>query len=189
MNPQGDELMLLWRQGTMGEPDPEEVARLAGRASMKRFDKVILRRNLAEYLAGVLLLIVFGWRIVAGENRLQNIVSIGCVAFVLVYLWWQHRHITPLDPAADASAYSAAMIARIDHQIRLLKGVRYWYLLPLYVPPVWQVFNRWQTSPAAAIVGFVVVTAAFVFVGFLNERVGVARLNAERDKIEALYKE
>ena len=36
-----DELMQLWQQGVSNTPDAAEVARLAARASMRRFDRMI----------------------------------------------------------------------------------------------------------------------------------------------------
>ena len=114
---QNEELMLLWKQGTSGEPVPEEIARLAGRASMRRFDRVIFWRNFREYAAGLFIFVSFGWLLASGVARALGLIpyvfggAVG-VEFVLVYLWWQHRELTPLDPSADARAYQAAMLAR-----------------------------------------------------------------------------
>src|SRR5262249_16035255 len=138
---QDDDLTLLWRQGASTEPDPGEIARLAGRASVSRFDRASHRRNLSEYAAGLALLFLFGWGLIAGNDPALDpaidVIGIVCVAFVMAYLWWNHRHLTPLEPAADARAYQAAMLTRIDNQIRLLRSVRYWYALPLSIPGLW----------------------------------------------------
>jgi hypothetical protein len=186
---QPDELMQLWQQVASGEPDPKEVARLAGKATMTRFDKAIFWRNFSEYAAGALVLGFAAWQFVRGEQRLQSAVWFACVTFVMVYLWWKHRDLKDPDPAADARTYQAAMLARVDRQIELLGSVRYWYLLPLYIPMVWTFVITWERSPSAAIVGCVIGTSAYVFLGWLNEKVGVQRLKAAREKIEGLYKE
>lgn len=184
-----DELMLLWQQGTSNTPDPAEVARLAARASMRRFDRMILRRNVVESVAAAGVLAYFGWEIVAGDERLRNAVSFACVSSVIAYLWWSHRHGVVLDATADAEAYHAALIAELDRQIALLRTVPYWYLLPLYVPPVLLAVPLWHKNPAATLVYLGVVTAIYVGIGVLNVRVGVARLLSERARLEALYQE
>jgi hypothetical protein len=184
-----DELMLLWQQGVSQDPDPAEVARLAGRASMTRFDKAVARRNLREYVAFVLIFVFQIWRALWGREYAQATLTLTCAGFAMAYLWCHHRRIAPLDPAANARVYQTAMLARIDHQIRLLSTVRYWYLLPLYIPTLWTFVLTWQKSRVAAMLGWIVVTGLFVFLAWLNERVGVSVLRAKRQKIAALYAE
>jgi hypothetical protein len=195
MNPmKDDELMLLWRQGTSAEPIPAEISRLAGRASIRQFDRVIFWRNFREYAAGLMLFAFFGWLLVTGKARALGMLqfvyggALG-VGFVLAYLWWRHRDLTPLDPSAGARVYQAAMLARIDKQIRLLGSVRYWYLLPLYIPGLWVIKQTWKRDPIRAVLGLGIYTGVFVFVGWLNERWGVRRLQAQRAKIQGLYEE
>jgi hypothetical protein len=184
-----DDLMLLWQQGVSEAPEPAEVARLAARASMRRFDRVVSRRNVVESLAAAVVLAWFGWNIAIGEHRLANAVSFGCVAFVVGYLWWYHRGARVPDAAADAAAFHAALLARLDRQIALLRTVRYWYLLPLFVPPVLTALAIWEKSRPAAVVFLVFVGALYVGLGVLNERVAVNRLLDERARLEALYRE
>jgi hypothetical protein len=184
-----DELMLLWQQGVSSTPDAAEVARLAARASMGRFDRMISRRNVVESITATGLLVWFGWNVVTGYERVANAVSFACVSFVIAYLWWQHRHAIVLDATADAEAYHAALLARLDRQIALLRTVPFWYLLPLYVPPVLQAVAVWHKSPGVALAFLGVVTAIYVAVGVLNVRITRARLLAERARLDALYQE
>ena len=125
------------------------MARLAARASMRRFDRLIVRRNVIESLAAAAVMTFFAWNVAIGHDRVANALSLACVAFVVVYLWWRHRHAIALDPAANAEAYHAALIAGLDRQIDLLRTVWYWYLLPLYVPPVLQGASSWERSRGA----------------------------------------
>jgi hypothetical protein len=185
-----DELILLWRQGTSAEPNPEEIARLAARASMQRFDRRIFWRNFGEYAAGVVMLPFLIWMIVTDDfiiGRAFGLTAIVCVGFTLGYLWWQHRSFAPLDPSADARTYQAAMLARIDKQIWLLSRSAYWYLIPLCLPSLWVVGALWIFYKAIALATLGFMTLIFIAVGWLNERWGVRRLQAERAKIEALY--
>jgi len=202
---QDDELTLLWRQGTSAKHDNEEIARLAGRASMRRFDRLIFWRNFGEYAAGLVVLVLSACGVVAGHDPALDpavdLVTAGCIAFALGSLWWQHRDLAPLDPSADARAYQAAMLARLDKQIRLLGSVRYWYLIPLYLPGLWMVIAILRTHdtsgllgkyrPVGAVVYLAIQTVVFVGIAKLSERSrwGIPRLRAERAKIEKLYKD
>jgi hypothetical protein len=188
---QDNELTLLWQQGTSGAPDPEEISRLAGRASMSRFDRAIFWRNFREYAACLVLLFICGWNIVTGEDRGLGLLGIVCVGFIIGYMWWQHRDLVPLDPSADARAYQAAMLARIDKQIRLLGSVRYWYILPLAIWLLWVVLEDMNKRPLAGVVELMMVVGMFAAGAWLNERSrwGVPMLRTVRAKIEALYDE
>jgi hypothetical protein len=185
-----DELMQLWRQGTSNDPDPDAVARLAARATMWRFDRVIFWRNAREYAAGLLLMGVFGWQFIVGTGRVRNGIAFACVAFVMGYLWWRHRDLPRPDPAADARAYQAVMLERVDRQLQLLRTVRYWYLLPLYVPPLMLSWDTWQRGRRVpAVVALILVTVVYWLIARLNERFVVAMLLKERARIESLYQE
>jgi hypothetical protein len=71
------------------------------------------------------------------------------------YLWWKHRGHLPLDPAADAIAYKAALLTRGDGQIDLLRSVTNWSLLPLLQPastryaPFGRMSNRYLWTSGA----------------------------------------
>jgi hypothetical protein len=186
---QDDDLMQLWQQAVSSQPDAAEVARLAARASMRRFDRLIARRNIVESLAAACVLVFFAWRMAVSDERLASAISFGCVSFVIAYLWWKHRNAAAPDAAADAQAYHAALLARLDQQIDLLRTAWYWYLLPLYVPPLLQSVSLWEKSRVAAIVLLAVVTACYAGLGVLNGRTGVNRLLAERARLQALYQE
>jgi hypothetical protein len=181
-----DDLALLWRASTAPEPDPREIARLAGRASMRRFDRDIFRRNSLEYLAGVVAIVFFGWQIVTGNgvDRLQSVAAVLCVSFVLGHLWWSHRNLTPLDPSADARSYQVAMLERIDEQIRLLDSNRFWYLMPLSIPIFWPILAG---SSLVTVTDAAMLLGLFAGAAWLNERWGVRRLKKERAYVEGLF--
>lgn len=184
-----DELMLLWQQGASSEPDPEEVARLAAKATVTRFDKMIARRNLREYLGYGAIFAFQAWRAVSDGVWLQAAFTTVCAALSVGYLWSQHRRVTEPDATADARNYQSAMLARIDHQIRLLRTARYWYFLPLYVPALMTMVATWQRGRhTAAILGWAIVSSIFIGLLWLNERVVVRFLWKERAKIGALYR-
>ena len=161
-----DELILLWRQGTSTEPNQEEIARLAGSATVKQFDRVIFWRNFLEYAAGAVGVVFLGWLVVKPEkplDRVQGLTGFLCLEFYIGYLWWQHRSMVPLDASADARTYQAAMLVRIDRQIRVLSTIRYWGL-PVYL---W-LFGSGLVYGNA--VGLAAITCLYIAMVWLNER-------------------
>ena len=101
-----------------------------------------------------------------------------------------HRQTPPLDPAADARSYRAALLNRYDRQIRLLSGVKYWYVLPLYS---WILLSIMTTIPAhdakRRIVAGIIPTAFSLFVIWLNEIYAVKKLRLKRMQVEELLDE
>jgi hypothetical protein len=188
LDPAADDLVRLWRESLLPTSDPERLARELARMTLRGFDRHIVWRNLREYAAALAVVGFGAWRLLAGDDPLPTAVLIGGVAFVAGYLWVQHRRLPRPDPAAKARHYQAALLARIDRQIVLLGSVRYWYLLPLYLPVLVQVASAWQASHRAlAIAMLVVVTALYAALAYVNERLAVSHLKQERARISALY--
>jgi hypothetical protein len=92
---------------------------------------------------------------------------------------WKHR---------DVAAYKAALVARYNDQIRLLRNVPYWYLLPLDVPTLWVAAHIWRKSPAAAIVVLLAVLALYVGIGWLNVVLAVRGLRVARTKSNRCFR-
>ena len=181
------DLMRIWQKNSPADADPETMAR-AIMAQTWRFDQKIFWRNAKEYAAGIALLVVFSGQLLMGRDRIGALIGIVSVGFVMAYLWWKHRGLHPLDPMADVTTYRAALMARYDDQIQLLRSVPYWYLLPLSSLPIWMAAHGWRDHHAAgAIVMLVGVFALGAFVAWLNVVWGVRRLRARRDTIESTY--
>jgi hypothetical protein len=194
------ELQQMWQESTFPQPaDPAEIARTITR-TVRQFDRSIFWRNSREYAAGGVMLIVFAGSAAFGHGRIVPLplVGVGAVSFVLGYLWWKHRDLKPLDPSADARAYKAALLARYDRQIQLLRSVRYWYFLPLYLWILAATVANALHRPArlspwahaiflAASLGF--VTALYAWLLRLNERHAVRRLAEAKKQAESLLSE
>jgi hypothetical protein len=188
-----DNLLRLWQETRLAAPDPERLARSVGRIALLGFDRRLRVQDLREYVGFLLIFAFFTVQWVIGGaafNWIQAALAIGGALFVISYLFWRHRRLlTPLDPSASGRAYHAALLARIDGQLQLVKSLRYWYLLPLYPPVLWTVASTWERNRAAAAAGFVVMTAAYVAVAWLSARYEVRRLTAQRRELESLYTE
>ena len=185
-HPPDEEWTHMWQDHMANEENPERVARTI-MARVWRFDQTLFWRNAREYAAGIVLLVVFLGQLVMGDDRIGALVGIGSVGFVMGYLWWKHRGLQPLDPAANVIAYKAALLARVDDQIRLLRSITYWYLLPLSLPSLWQAVYVWNRSPWAAAASLAVVGALFVFLRWLNVTAGVNTLLATRANVESMF--
>jgi hypothetical protein len=180
-----DDLMAYWQQSADASDPHHHARRLA--AQITRFDRQILGRNRLEYIAG---LAVVAWAVYSARHGIgQALPLIAGVSFVLAYLWRAHRGLPAPDPGADGRIYRDALIERFERQIRLLRRVRYWYLLPLYLPAVWQAATVWPRSPWAAATMLLVVTGLFALIGWLNEVVAVRALTQARASVQDLFKE
>jgi hypothetical protein len=175
-----------WQKTAEADQDIERLARTI-MAQTWRFDQKVFWRNAREYAAGIFLFVVFSGQLVTGFDRVGALVGIVSVGFVLTYIWWKHRGLHPLDPASDVAAYQAALVARYDDQIRLLRSVPYWYLLPLYIPVLWMARNVWHKSPVAAVLSLLVVLALYVGLAWLNVVAAVRGLRVARDRVESMF--
>jgi hypothetical protein len=182
----GEQWAQLWQGHAVSNDDPERVARRI-MAQVWRFDHTLFWRNAREYAAGIVLMVVFLGQLVLGHDRIGAVVGIGSVGFVMAYLWWKHRSLQPLDPAADVATYQTTLLARIDDQIRLLRSVTYWYLLPLFVPIAWQSLQVWQKAPWAAAVSLAIAAALFAYLRWLNVTAGVGALLTTRANVASMF--
>ncbi len=183
-----DDLVRLWQESVVPSPDPARLTNQLARMALGRFDRVVFWRNAREYAAVVAVMAFAVWRWTAGDGHLQTGAMILATAFVAGYLWRQHRRLPSLDPGEPASAYQAALLARIDRQIALLSSVRYWYLLPLYLPVVVQAAQLWRLHQRMAAVAMLTVVAAlYAGVAYVNERLAVDVLRRQRARVAALY--
>jgi hypothetical protein len=172
------ELIQMWQENTFpssGSP-PDLSHQLSG--MVKKFDQWIRWRNIIEYSAGVVVLIRSVFDIASGERLLfAPLTGIAAVIFVMTYMWKQHRIIQRLDPVANVTTYRAALLERLDRQIRLLHSVRYWYVLPCWIFFVTVLASGILQGRrfVPLMMEFLTVTALCVVVIWLNERVGLER--------------
>jgi hypothetical protein len=178
----------LWQEHSASSVDAERMAR-AIMAHTWRFDQELFWRNFREYAAGIVVMAVFAGQIALGEDRVGGVIGLACVGFVMAYLWWRHRGLRPLDPAADVTAYRESLLHRFDDQIALLRATPYWYLLPLFVPGLWQAIAAWPRVGWAALAPLAAMVVIYVFLGWLNVRVAVRGLMATRERMAAMFAE
>jgi hypothetical protein len=183
----------LWTsQPTRGATDLGELLALV-QARTGRFDRMIIMRNLIECAAALSVAVFFAhYALVRAQNAVSRLggwlVAAGAI-WIISYVVRHGQGPATLDPSQDVSSYTSALRARYDHQIRLLKSVKYWYLLPLYVGL--SVANAGalleRRHPWAFdwrdLAGPVFYTAVFAVVWWLNEIYAVGRLERERARL------
>jgi hypothetical protein len=189
---QPDDLEQLWKTQPVEAAVKGEDMRQVIVQKTEKFDRRIRRRNVREYAAAfvVALAFLFFARIIP-----DSLVRVGCVIVVagalwIVYYLWRHGT-GPVDPLPDQTleSYRRALIAKYDHQIRLLRTVKFWYLLPLYVglttanAGLLRMLSANHAPTLFVAINFVLATVFFGFVWWLNEVRAVRKIERLRAEV------
>lgn len=185
--PLPDDLRNVWRNQPLENATIvlEEI-----RAKATRFERRISRRNLREYLGGLIGVAVYAYYIWRFPNVFVRAGSAMIIAGALFVMWRIHRHgrvaRLPQDLGLNASLdFHRRHLAR---QRDLLRSVFWWYLLPMI--PGLLVFLmgslgarglQFRQAPFLAImVGF------FIWVWWINKRAAerLDRQIADLDRLE-----
>ena len=159
---------------------------------MRRFDRMIAGRNLLECIAAAVVMVFFGWAALHAPNPITRtgfLVIVASAAWIIFYMLRYGRPSISVDPSQSLTGYTRALVKSYDHQIRLLKSVKYWYLLPMYVGLLITSAGLFlQREKAGNLVwwdlgGPLVYTAVFAAVWWLNEVYSVGRLMDQRAKL------
>lgn len=162
------------------------------RAKAAKFQRRIRRRNLREYLAALIVIVLFG---VAAWKTPQIVPRVGfalVIAGAIFYIWYLRRWGSTRPLPADMGSADCAGFYRseLERQRDLLQSVWKWALGPV-IPGValLAVYNITSVSPARRWqqVGYVLLeTAIFASVVWLNMRAArrlgrrIAELDRER---------
>lgn len=151
---------------------PDEAQLAAMKARMQGFDQTITRRDYGEVIACVFIVGWFGASLLARNNSLLT--QAGCVVLIIsaIFIAWKlivsKRRLPKAEPNAPIFDAVKVELQKVENQIRLLKSVVWWYLLPLFVGVI--MFN-WggAGSVASKIAYFVVVLVVYAFIYWLNQ--------------------
>jgi hypothetical protein len=189
---QPDDLEQLWKTQPVEAVVKGEDMRQIIVQKTEKFDRRIRWRNIREYAAALIVVPVFLYYTRIMPN---NLARLGCVivaagALWIVYYLWRHGT-GPVDPLPDQSleSYQRALIAKYDHQIRLLRTVKFWYLLPLYVglmilnAGLLRMLSASHAPTLFVTVNFVLATVFFAFVWWLNEVRAIRRIKRLRAEV------
>ena len=190
-----DELHDLWcSQPSLKTGRGEDMLRFVQRRT-NRFDRAIAVRNWIECIVTAGVAAMFGFSALrAGDAlaRAGSFVIAASAAWIIFYLLRYGRGPRDVDPSLDLRGYTQAMVNRYDHQIKLLKSVKYWYVLPPYLGlSLWTLGILKDKARTGALswsdaIPPIIYTAVFAAIWWLNEVYSVGRLRQERGKLLAM---
>ncbi|MEM1115095.1 MAG: hypothetical protein AAF845_00405 [Bacteroidota bacterium] len=186
------EIQAVWQAAPDAPPPvpPDRLADLRTRAAL--FDRRILWRDLTEAAAAGVIMLVFGPTLLDGDApsvaRLGAAFAVGGAMFAIAWMWRARLRAPRPSPALPPAEAVRVALARVEVQVRLVRTVAWWYLLPLSVGPFIEILGsalpatRWTEAPAMPFEADVVVAAVILMGGLL---VWVYRLNqrAVRDEL------
>lgn len=187
-----DDLSQLWHCPTGSPPLKGDTMLTLAMQKAHRFDRAIRTRNGIECVTALVMAVLFGrwgWH---APNTLMSagmwVVSASMLWIIFFILRYGRETASPA-PNQTLTDFQQALLQKYDYQIRLLRNVKYWYLLPPYAglllvsagmisalyrarQPLWPVY-----------IAVVVYTLVFAAIGWLNEVTAVGRLQRERERL------
>lgn len=210
-----DHLQALWTSQPLCISSKSEDIMTIVQKRLRQFHRMILTRNLVESAAALLVAVFFVLFAFHDSNflqRLGDIVVAAAALWIVFYLFRFGKGPTTADFNQSLADFTQTLSAQYDHQIRLLKSVKYWYLLPLYagllIATAGGIANRagWSSLSLRHALGsqlpalifgleslsrsdfgaLALITAFFGLVWWLNESYSVGRLRQERASLLSL---
>ena len=189
-----DNLEQLWQtQAVRADMKGEEMRRIIIQ-KMSKFDRTIRRRNQREIIASLVGALAFGW-IAWGQvswlSRLGSIVILASYAWIIFYFLRYGSGPADPDPDQDAAGFQRALMAKIDHQIRLVRSAKYWCLLPLYMGLLLLSAGDVQAHAAAGTpspqdaISPLVCTLVFALIWWANDVYAAGKLRQWRARLES----
>ena len=185
-----DELKRLWREQPLALPaELSGTAPLAElRKRMKRFDRTIWWRDLREVAACLVVIAVFGIYFIWIPTALARV---GCVLTILsaIFIAWRllgsKRQAGRETPGASIMDSLRVELSKVETQIRLLRSVWWWYVLPILTGA--EVFyfgvNRDATARTVSVISSLLLGW---FIDWLNQRAVRRKLVPLKIQLESL---
>ena len=187
-----DELNQLWCGQTTGPPTKGEDMLTIAMERAERFDRTIKARSWRECGAAAVVTAIFAFKAWGSQNALAcagNLV-VAASGLWIVFFMLRYGRNAPA-PAADRSLadFQQALLREYEHQILLLKNVKYWYLLPPYLGLLLGSAGIVTANQAKGLPGWphliplAIYTAMFGGLWWLNEVYAVSALQRERTRL------
>jgi hypothetical protein len=189
-----DELRELWcSQSSSKTTKVEDVLEFVQKKT-NRFDRIIVVRNWIECIAAGLVMVVVGFSAFRSDTALVKagwLAVAASAAWIIFYLVRFGKGPSSVDPSLDLTGYANALVNQYEHQIKLLKSVKYWYLLPPYLGLLLETVGALRERARGGLSWIDLIwpamyTAFFAAVWWLNEVYSVGRLQKERAKLLSL---
>jgi hypothetical protein len=191
-----NEVESLWKEAAPQGDDasPAQLLEVVNRRSSK-FRRQVAWRNVREVAAGLAVAAICGWFAFHQPDPVQR-VGMGVIAasgvWIVVYLLKFGYSGKAPDANADLSTYCRLLSEDYGRQAKLLRRVKYWYLLPPYVGNLIifgdSLHRRLVAgqSTLAAWVGLGGFTSVFVAVWILNERYAARHIDRLQNELRQM---
>lgn len=129
--PEDRDLQALWQS----QPAHERISFDEIRLTAERLERRVARRNLREYVAAVIVVLVFGWAALTAPSAIFRIGAGLTVAAAVLVVYLLRRWGTARTLSSDLALTSALEFVRVqlERQRDVLRGVWWWAMLP-FVP-------------------------------------------------------
>lgn len=158
----------------------------------EKFDRTIKARNWRECLGAAILTPLFAYIAWHSPNTLAragNLVVSASGLWIAFCMLRYGREAPAPAPDRTLADYRQALLRKYDHQIRLLRNVKYWYLLPPYIGLLLSSAGILEARAADGQpswpewIAVAVYTALFASLWWLNEKYGIGKLTRERHRL------
>ena len=188
-----DDLREQWQESNarIASQRKRELALVSVCRTVEKTNLAILRRDIIETIASVVVIIFFGiamfslpsWTAVAGAALI-----VVWAVFIIYKMNRTRMKNRTRDIDLSVREYYEGEAESIDQQIEMLRSVLWWYLLPAFVG-VNLVFIGLSSSLLAPAMYFVAVLVLYTGIWWLNQRAVINDLLPVREKIGALLHE
>jgi hypothetical protein len=187
-----DNLEDLWKTQPLQQPVRGDEMRSIVLKKISAFDRTIRMRNTREVVGAVAVAVYFLFLASVHRNAIELVGNLIVVAGALWIIYYIRRHgAGPLEPAPDqpVESFRRALALKYEHQIRLLRRAKFWYLLPIYVGlltgSAGLLLEQAKTRPLTWIDALSPLIYTLIFAGlwWVNEVYAVRKLERSRTQI------
>jgi len=191
---QPENLENIWKTQPLDKSVKGDEMRSVVLKKISAFDRTIRMRNIRETVAAVAVSAFFVYAAWVQRNGIARLGSGIVAAGALWIVYYLRRYGTgPAEPAPDqpVESFRRALVLKYEHQIRLLKSVKFWYLLPIYVGLITNYAGMLQQEAQTRrllwldAIAPLIYTLVFAGIWLLNEVYAVRKLEQTRAKIVA----
>jgi hypothetical protein len=196
-NSASEDMKNLWQSQPA---EPPKIRPEVLRRKMNKFERTIFWRNMREYAASVVVIVVFGYYGLKLHGLLLRVGAGLVIAGTLEVMYELHRRGSVRTPPADLGLNTCIDFHRksLERQRDALRTIWSWYLLPfvpgLAVFEIGSAMNQWKAHPAALghiVTNFIIsggtIAAIFLAIWKLNQWTA-AKLQKRIDELTALGK-
>jgi hypothetical protein len=192
-----DDLKSAWQaqgSGSPGVPTGREDTMTALLAKLEGLERDVRRRDLSETIVALGVMALFGWYAMTYEGTLSRVGALLVVAGSAFIIVWSRRAATPARQSGFESdlplvQFCRRELERVNAQIRLLRGVWWWYVAPITIGVELMVLGSDARGPLAKILISGVVVAVGVGIHLTNVYTARHALEPLRTELEARMKE